>query len=162
MSRCILYRCEDDPKTVNKTPVQLAELEQTAFRFIEPMNELRPTFVIRNTSTGDTGDDETWIKANYVYLPKLKRYYYATLTTRNDGLIQVDCEVDPLYTYKDSLLNSNFEIARSEKYNSEWYIDSDRPIQANHMIYKVKLGRIPEDQSSGAKNYVLTVAGGNA
>lgn len=82
------------------------------------------------------------------------------LRITKDGLIQVDCEVDPLFTYKDSLLDTSFEIARSEKYNSEWYIDSDRPIQANHMIYKVKLGSIPEDQSAGANNYVLTVAGG--
>lgn len=158
MSNISFYKNTADPAVVDKTTAigsPLATL--STVKYIEPINELRPTFVFNSASLPDGVD---WREINYVQLPKLNRYYYCTLTTRNDGLLQCDCEVDALFSNLEKIMNTQFEIARSASYNSEWYIDSERPIQANHMIAKVILGSIPEEQGSDKNNYVLTVAGG--
>lgn len=159
MSKCMLWVCNDDRKTLNKTidiDNPAVTIPQTMFRYVEPMDQLRPSFIL-NSAGSYFGDDNKWRKLNYCRLEKFNRYYFCHLTTRNDGMIQVDCEVDPLMSYRAEIASKQFEVARSASINSEWYIDSERPIQANHYLRQFVLGAFPE---ASGNNYIMTVAGG--
>lgn len=151
----ILYKQRSDRKALEKTlgdPIATLSCELR-----DPQEVLRPEIIVDASSFIDN-----WKSVNYARINHFGRYYFVEPMTQTGKIVKYRLTVDPLYSYAESLKNTYFPIARSAAFNSEWYIDAERPIQANHMIYKVKLGKIQEDQSSGSLNYVLTVAGGNA
>ena len=158
MSNCYFWINTSDRKKLVKdinTSEPLIAIPATAFRYKEPMNVLRPSFTLHSGQFGSID----WAQINYCHLPKLGRYYFCKITTENDGILRFECEVDPLMSYASALLSTQFEIARATNLNSPWYIDSERPVQADHYLNQKIIADFPE---STGNNYIMTVAGGSA
>lgn len=76
----------------------------------EDTSIIDPTFILRTQSKVLT--------ANYIYVPDLNRYYYINDYTVSHQRIYIDCHVDVLMSYKDSILAKNIIAKRSEnRYN---------------------------------------------
>lgn len=47
--------------------------------------------------------DSLFSQANYLYIDKLKRYYFINNISFADSMIVIDCTVDVLMTYKEDI-----------------------------------------------------------
>ena len=88
------------------------------FYFKEESNVLNPTIIIDGIDElFDTDSSKTYNlqDVNYVYIHKLKRYYFITNTRFLDrNRIEFSLRVDVLTTYKDEILNSKQHVIRNE------------------------------------------------
>lgn len=162
MSHIICYTNNSDRKALKKDLVKQYEVNGRAFQFKEPFDILEPVVDLSMDKIEAQGGD--WTSINYIYLPKFKRYYFAEAQTVANRIIRYKLSVDPLQTYQTQLLGSSFMIARSKDKNSQWYIDSERPIQSNHILdtKNYKWGSIPDVVGDNRRNYYVTVSGGAA
>lgn len=72
---------------------------------------------------------------NYVYIPKLNRYYFVDdITSENYSLWTLALSVDPLMTYKEAILNCNGFVDRSESDFNANIIDKKRVIEEGNTI----------------------------
>lgn len=89
-----LYKTNDDNRKLNKT------LTNATNKTVELLSEFNfDDLNIRLTGVTDT------LAFNYLYVPKLKKYYFitdATYKAKNTCIIA--CHIDVLMTFKDSLL----------------------------------------------------------
>ena len=68
--------------------------------------------------------DVDLLGANYCYCPKFGRYYNAKLETMPGSRIKVICEVDPLMSFKNEILNLNAIINKQESvFNGNKYLN---------------------------------------
>ena len=104
-----LYKNNNNNKVVNKG-YKLETYKVLNGTFRDSVNILNPVFQIENDEVPE---------CNYCYIADFRRYYYIdTITCIRTGLYEIECSVDVLYTYKDSILNSEQYISRQEnEYN---------------------------------------------
>lgn len=157
MSDIYLYTMSCDRKMLRKD-TYLAEVVPggitETFRILQPSSIIRPVITLSRDTVGAKG----WAGVNYAYIPSFRRYYFVNnITARHDGLMELSMEVDVLQTYYSKLLDTQFEIARSESVNSPFYIDAEKVLMNRRVVTYKKIGEIP--QTTGNK-YVITVAGG--
>jgi hypothetical protein len=153
MSEIILYKNNSDRKKLGKSLIQIVDITQT-FRIKEPCNIIRPEIELSRQTVG-----KNYASVNYAYVPMWNRYYFVNaITAEHDSLLRLTMEVDPLMSYRAMLLNTSFEIARSESLNSKYYIDTEKALINRRVVSFLNIGVIP--QSAGGKKYTLTVAGG--
>lgn len=110
-----LYKTTDDNRTVNKT------LTNDTNKTVELLSEFNfDDLNIRLTGVTDT------LAFNYLYVPKLKKYYFITgVTYKAKNTCIITCHIDVLMTFKDSLLKckgllNNFsqnKYPNSDSYN---------------------------------------------
>lgn len=90
------------------------------------------------------------IDFNYLYVPEFKRYYFVTDKVYNiNGLIDVNCEVDVLYTYKDMILKSEAIVTRATNKANVYLPDSNYVVTPRE---KLDL-RIPFNNGGGINFY---------
>ena len=118
----------------------------------------RPTLIIE----GNMSD------YNYVYIPEFKRYYYITdIDYKAGGIQYIHCEVDPLQSFKDSILDCQAIIADCEEANkakllcnnNSWFMEQDKNVIT--LMFKDEYNR-PVGFVRGAssdESYVLALAG---
>lgn len=59
---------------------------------------------------------------NYCYIPQFNRYYFITgITVNRKNFFTVDCEVDVLQTYDNSIRNLTAIIERQENVGNNYY-----------------------------------------
>lgn len=143
----ILYNTVSDRRNVNKVLTKLAELSN--FKIKDDVNILKPIIIL---------SDSEAINANYVYIKKFKRYYFIdSIIALSDNLTQINCSVDVLYTYKNSILNLNTFIERQESDYSPYVVDNEVITQCKREVRYQILGTLP----NATGNYIaLTVSGG--
>lgn len=110
-----LYKTNDDNRTVNKT------LTNATNKKVELLSEFNfDDLNIRLTGITDT------LAFNYLYVPKLKKYYFITdVTYKAKNTCIIACHIDVLMTFKESLLKckgllNNFsqnKYPNSDSYN---------------------------------------------
>lgn len=61
-------------------------------------------------------------KINYLYIEELGRYYNCVPVLLSDGNYALNCEVDPLMSFTDEILNLNVIVDKNE-YEVNPYID---------------------------------------
>lgn len=154
MSKLYLYTNTSDRKKINKSLDPIIK-DHIDFVFKDPTNIVSPLVTIAAASI----PDNKWSMVNYAYLPLFNRYYFVdNIEVEHGGLMTLSLTVDPLYTYRQKLLATSFEVARSESENSRYYIDNEKPILSRKVVdYKI-FGEVP--QTSGGRKYIITVAGG--
>lgn len=153
-----VYVNNSDPKSAYKN-LQNEVIITGSFRMKEPMDQLRPVFMLAKSTLETKGN---WSSYNYCKIPRFgNRYYFMHTKTLSDGMIECTCEVDPLTTYIDKLAGMSFEIARYQNAAlNNLYADDQQPIYANTALQWVIVGNLEESTAEGAKHYVMTVAGG--
>ena len=145
---------KSDRKKINKSLG--GEVEVTTLKFKSPCDILRPVVEVARSSIGDN-----WSTFNYAYIEPFHRYYFIDkVTVLNSDLVEYSLTVDPLYTYKRDLLNTSFEVVRSESKFCDYYADPELYLQVYRTIEPVTVGHITQDTGASDKTYYLTVAGG--
>ena len=149
-----LYKCKDDRKKIVKKPAPI--VENVLIRLKEPTNIMNPVITMSKVSIG-----EKWSTVNYAFIPEFKRYYFVdSIECLNDGLLSLSLTVDVLYTYSDDLLRTRFEIARSEKINNSYFIDTEKALRGRRVVKYLPIGTGGIPQSATGNKYTITVAGG--
>ena len=118
----ILYklskRSNSTKKPTNDNPkLELSCLVKTPSSVIDPVLEIKKT-----------GSLEVF-DYNYCYIPDWRRYYFITNCTFNMGLWLVNCTVDVLASYKDSIKASTQYLIRSAQIYNDDLIDSFYPTE---------------------------------
>ena len=117
---------------------------------------MNPVITMSKVSIG-----EKWSTVNYAFIPEFKRYYFVdSIECLNDGLLSLSLTVDVLYTYSDDLLRTRFEIARSEKINNSYFIDTEKALRGRRVVKYLPIGTGGIPQSATGNKYTITVAGG--
>ena len=148
----VFYKNESDRKKLTKNITVIADV--TGIHLKEPVNVLEPSITVKADSIG-----KDWPTVNYAYIPLFQRYYFCKYpATLSSGLLEFNLTVDPLMSYRAGLLNTSFEIARSESINSPYYIDNQKALLNRRMVSTMEVGNITQDASG--KKYTITVAGG--
>lgn len=158
-----LWTCKCDRKVVAKESFLKNKTVITdSFRIKEPCSLLHPHVELAASTIKSSGINLA--NVNYAYIELFNRFYFVgNAEFENNGLVMLPMDIDPLMTYCDDLYSSQQEVVRAQSVNSKLFIDNERPIQANKKLTCsdiTYLGAFPEDQTSGAKNYIMTVAGG--
>ena len=85
---------------------------------------ISPTFLLNHSG-----------RPSYNYVSYEGRYYFVTdpVSVRND-LWEINCEVDPLATYKADILASTQYVSYSSSVTSNWLADTRIPLQKNATV----------------------------
>ena len=111
-----LYFNKSDKRYVNKTleavtyEIEGVTHDTVYIEFIDDSSVTDPTLKM----TAFTGG----LKANYLWLEDLHRYYYIEDWTLSKGYIYLKCHVDVLMTYKDEIMRENVILDRQENKNN--------------------------------------------
>ena len=155
LSRMALYKTSSDRKKINKTLNLVVDITET-FRLKAPCDILRPTVQLSKDTVGDE-----WDQINYAFIPRFHRYYeIESAVALNDSIIEYTMTVDPLYTYKDQLMRTPFEVARSESLNDKFFVDPELYLQVYRTLEYATVGTIAQDTAASDKTYYITVAAG--
>lgn len=78
-----------------------------------------------------------FLTSNYAYIPELKRYYFI----QNVGLetakrMRVVLRVDPLMSFKDSILGATVTVLRNENIGSTNVVDNKLPVDPKDLWFE--------------------------
>lgn len=153
----------------NKNPVNKIDKTLTApisnlnGNFIEPVNIINPSFKISE-------DFSKLANCNYCYIPSFgKRYYFIdSIDIIQDGIYKINCSIDVLKTYADSIKNHSAIISKvGEEYENNYindgtFISEERTI--TKPFYFMKNGEKAKIFEGGDLDedwvYILTCYGG--
>ena len=113
MLHVILYNNKSSGEVLKK---DLDTIAEKAIAQYDIMTVENPQLVV----SGEDVDDVR--QTNYVYIDELKRYYYCVPVLLNDSNYALNCEVDPLMSFDDEILNLNVIVDKNE-YEVNPYID---------------------------------------
>lgn len=132
----ILYNVTDDNNVVNKNIESGSTVSMV--RTINT-NIVNPSFLISK---------DIFNNQNYLFCDELQRYYFINnVTLLPGGMLQLDCSVDVLTTYKDSIKNLTCTVARAENNFSGYLPDSSLPLYAFEEIVTRKFPNAIDDDS---------------
>lgn len=149
-----LYKSTADPRRVHKQQYLTTIATVTATPYY-PISVETPTFIIKYLNG--------YIDINYCYVPELHRYYFANSPLLDSGgLVTISCEVDPLMSFKDDILNLDAICIRNEHKFNKYILDSDIPSSVmatttNYIMNNTTPFIIPESDTIDC--YVLTLNG---
>lgn len=101
-------------------------------------------------------DDFVTAGYNYMYVPKLKRYYFidkVEVTTYHELI--VTASEDYLYTWRSGIRSLTCFVLRNEKTYNKEIVDDSFPITSKRNISVKNIGTLGNDYT-----YILTTAGG--
>lgn len=147
-----LYTSTADPKTVDKTSglTQLGSTTITA----TPTNDidiLAPVVLLNYNST--------YLAANYAYISEFGRYYYVNDKTIKPGeSMTLTMSVDPLMSFKSSILSAKACITRSESIGGPTEIVDDRlPVDPNKKEILSQVGNFDTTALAGGRLFVVSL-----
>ena len=152
-----LYRCPSDERMVSKTLNDKFEFNHITFK--NDTSIMNPVFIVGaikdNTEPMDTVG--WWRKFNYCYCPNLERYYFITdITFTRQGLVELNCSVDPLMSFKEDILASTQLITRQENKIQKYIPDQSLPI---HSQVKTQITQFGSDIGGDTQTLLLETTG---
>lgn len=119
-----LYVNSSDERYVNK---RLSNIGEYTIVFKSDENSIRPTLKISDSNIPET--------ANYVYLSELNRYFYIRNKRYSKQCIYLECELDPLMSFRSQLGSMEAIISRNERlYNL--YLSDEKMEMLNYPFYQ--------------------------
>lgn len=152
-----LYRCPSDERMVSKTLNDKFTFNRITFK--NDTSIMNPIFIVGaikdNTEPMDTVG--WWRKFNYCYCPNLERYYFITdITFTRQGLVELNCSVDPLMSFKEDILASTQLITRQENKIQKYIPDQSLPI---HSQVKTQITQFGTDIGGDTQTLLLETTG---
>lgn len=150
-----VYVLQDDPRTLMKR-----------FTNEEPVNDIRPTDIVDLMNPSFILNyDAKYIGKNYIHVEApFNRYYFINDMKIDIGKkIVINCSVDVLQTYKDSISESTAYIMRTgrEASKAAYLPDENVPVTTASQVQNYQFNKTPFNAIDGESgNYVLTVIGG--
>ena len=147
-----LLSISDDTRKINKTVNQITELLPCAVT--EDSNSiLNPRLLLKW--------NESYIGANYAYIPEFQRYYFIDdISLNTGGNCVVSLSVDVLYTYAAQIMQMTVTASRSSnKYNR--YLNDNEQVTTNKPINQIKqFGEFPFNPAlmgSGSRCFLVAL-----
>lgn len=142
-----LYSCADDVRKYRKQLTLIAE--NINAKPTQPCSVLQPTLILNNINT--------YIGANYIYIPEWSRYYFAVPTVLTGAEIQLQCDVDVLMSY--DIGECDATVIRSEQAGINFLVDEQLPIdQSRFFIQGIKFAQTPIGYTAqDPKKYLLII-----
>ena len=152
-----IYRCPSDERMVSKTLNDKFEFNHITFK--KDTSIMNPVFIVGaikdNTEPMDTVG--WWRKFNYCYCPNLDRYYFIrNIVFQKTGLVELQCDVDPLMSFKDDILNSTQLVTRQENKIQKYIPDQSLPI---HSATKTEIRQFGNDVGGSGYTLILQTTG---
>ena len=152
-----LYRCPSDERMISKTLHDKFEFKHITFK--SDTSIINPVFIvgaIKNT----TEPMETvgwWRKFNYCYCSNLERYYFIrNIVFQKTGLVELQCDVDPLMSFKDDILSSTQLVTRQENRQQRYLPDNSLPL---HSQVKTEISQFGDNIGGNSYTLLLQTSG---
>ena len=154
--KVILYQTKSDERYLDKKLNTLASLS-SGFKLKADCNMENPSLQISEKTYGDVS------KINYCYISTFKRFYFVrNITLESDGVFTLECEVDTLMSFRDSIKSIKTLIIRQENIYSNYIVDEKLPVKCTRLITYKTVGVSPftTSLSNESQCVALTVTGG--
>ena len=99
------YNNKSDARYLNKS-IDL-KYDNIPIEVLTPASVIRPVLKVSSGLIGQS--------VNYVYVDELERYYYIRNWTMENGYVTLECEVDVLMSFKNSIKQQNVIVSRQQK-----------------------------------------------
>lgn len=148
------YKFVGDNKEIDKTN-NLQKQGTITMNFLEPQNKKKLKLLLQQ--------NEIITKSNYVYIQNFNRYYYINnINILDNNLIEIDLNLDYLYTYKDLIYRQNALIEYGNKNINNDLVDNNikKGIYSNIDFIKIEPNTETEfefKQDTENYNYVLNL-----
>ena len=143
---CILYKTTSNEKALHK---ELTKISTVEVEWKSNTDILHPTVILGGSLP----------QANYLYIPAFGRYYFIKNmkvdSARN--VIEIECDVDVLMSYADSLSQLQCVVARQENEYNTYLADNSFLAYSYPSIVQKAFPKGFTNQS----HLILTVAGGD-
>lgn len=121
------YNNESDAIVVSKKITSISSINNA--KIINETDIVNPSIVVSRNFY-----DSLILKANYLYIDKLERYYYINNISFAESMIVIDCTVDILMTYKKQIRNLTCTVTRNENLKNGYLNDDNYNIQAYKQV----------------------------
>lgn len=152
-----LYSCPSDERMVSKKLNDKFTFNHITFK--NDTSIINPVFIVGSIK-GNTEPMDTvgwWRKFNYCYCPNLERYYFITdIIFTRQGLVELNCSVDPLMSFKEDILASTQLITRQENKIQKYIPDQSLPI---HSQVKTQITQFGNDIGGDTQTLLLETTG---
>ena len=151
-----LYRTPSDERMVNKTLNDKFSFDKINLK--QDCSITHPVFILGKTSsTEPMGTVGWWKKFNYCYCNNLDRYYFIrNIVFQKTGLVELQCDVDPLMSFKDDILSSTQLVTRQENKQQRYIPDTSLPI---HSQVKTEIRQFGENVGGTTMTLLLQTSG---
>lgn len=146
------YQITDDPRTVEKNVTnKVHEVEVT---LLESCSTHDPTFVLHYSPN--------LIHANYFKIVEWGSYYFmGDPVLSPGGRCLISGKEDVLMTYKDAILSLNAFCVRCESKFERYAVDPKVPSLVTSIVTNLQFSGHIFNANGSARQYLLTVKGGN-
>ena len=121
------YNNESDEILVDKKITSISSISNA--KIINETDIVNPSIIVSRNFY-----DSIILKANYLYIDKLDRYYYINNISFDDSMIVIDCTVDVLMSYKNEIRNITCTVTRNENFKNGYLNDDNYNIQAYKQV----------------------------
>ena len=121
------YNNESDAIVVSKKITQISSINNA--KIINETDIVNPSIIVSRKFY-----DSIILKANYLYIDKLERYYFINNISFADSMIVIDCTVDVLMSYKKQIRNITCTVTRNENLKNGYLNDDNYNIQAYKQV----------------------------
>lgn len=144
----ILYdNCSSD-EMLNKTLHEITTLSD-----ITPYNDMdliAPVLLLSDMSISDID------KCNYCYIEEFERFYFCTPTLGNNGLYTLVCNIDPLTSFVNEILDLNVIVDKNEYDINPYLNDGSYIVEEREKVEVLNFSSGFNDSG----RYILITAGG--
>ena len=121
------YNNESDSIAVSKKITSISSINNA--KIINETDIVNPSIVVSRNFY-----DSIILKANYLYIDKLERYYFINNISFAESMIVIDCTVDVLMSYKSEIRNITCTVTRNENLKNGYLNDDNYNIQAYKQV----------------------------
>ena len=121
------YNNESDAIVVSKKITQISSINNA--KIINETDIVNPSIIVSRNFY-----DSLILKANYLYIDKLERYYYINNISFAESMVVIDCTVDVLMSYKKQIRNLTCTVTRNENLKNGYLNDDNYNIQAYKQV----------------------------
>ena len=144
----ILYTTSSDERAISKSISSLGSLD---VKLKEGSSIINPIFIINKKNYNIA-------KLNYLYVPIYNRYYFINnINCNTAGLIELECHVDVLMSFKPYIQSITTLITRQEFIYSKYIKDDNLPVRTDRQYNIKNVGTFLAPDGS---YFALTVNGG--
>lgn len=147
MLHVTLYNNENSGEVLNKKLTKIAD--KTVSQYNDMAIET-PILVLSDL------DAETLSGLNYVYVEEFGRYYDCVPILLNEGMYQLNCDVDPLMSFKDGILKLDAIVNKNQYESNMYYDDGSFKTEARENIQLINFSGGFNDTG----RFILIAAGG--
>lgn len=121
------YNNESDAIVVSKKITSISSINNA--KIINETDIVNPSIIVSRNFY-----DSIILKANYLYIDKLDRYYFINNISFAESMIVIDCTVDVLMSYKSEIRNITCTVTRNENLKNGYLNDDNYNIQAYKQV----------------------------